>query len=254
MKSLWEAGGTAHGVWTTLADPVTIGLAARAGFDYTCIDMQHGLVTASELPVVLRFLAGSGTTPIVRVPSDETAVISRALDLGARGVVLPMVDSAEQAALAAEAVRYPGLPGGAGVAGRRSWGPIFADLDGVTPPDRANDDALCIAMIETPQGFADVERIAAVDGVDVLYVGPYDLALSTGHGQVTYRDDAEVAAMIQHVVDTALAHGKIPAVHCTDLQMVRDWRARGARMLTTGLDTTIVREAMAAHYRAAVED
>jgi len=67
-------------------------------------------------------------------------------------------------------------------------------------------------------------------------------------------DDAEVAAMIQHVVDTALAHGKIPAVHCTDLQMVRDWRGRGARMLTTGLDTTIVREAMAAHYRAAVED
>lgn len=252
MKQLWQAGGVAHGVWTTLADPVAVALAARAGFDYTCIDLQHGLATLRELPTMLRYLAGTGTTPVVRVPACDTAAITRVLDLGATGVVVPMVDTPEQAAAAVEALRYPASPGSHAVGGRRSWGPVFADLDGAPAPDAANDAAICIVMVETPQGFAHVDEIAAVPGVDVLYVGPYDLALSSGHGQVTYRDDPEVEAMIQHVVDTALAHGLVPAVHCTDLRMVHDWRDRGARMLTTCLDTTVVARAFRDTYEQAV--
>lgn len=251
MKQLWRSGGTALGVWTTLADPVAVGLAARAGYDYTCIDLQHGMVTASTLPVVLRFLAGSGTTPIVRVPSCDAAAVGRALDVGAQGVVVPMVEDAEQAAAAVAALRYPPMPGEPARPGRRSWGPVFADLDPVPGPTDADAEAVCVVMVETPGAFDDVAAIAAVPGVDAVYVGPYDLALSTGHGQVTYRDDPEVEAMIQHVVDTALKAGKVAAVHCTDLAMVHEWRRRGARMLTTGLDTTIVREAFAAHRRAA---
>lgn len=248
MRDIRAGVSVAHGVWTTIADPVVVGLAARAGFDYTCIDMQHGLATDSDLPTLLRYLRGTPTTTVVRVPAADFPAIGRALDLGADGVVVPMVENAEQAALAVAAARYPtSTP-----PGRRSWGPIFADLDGVTPPHVA--DPLVIVMIETPGAFEAVEEIASVPGVDALYVGPYDLALSSGFGQQIYRDDPEIERRIQHVVDTAIRHDLIPAVHCTDLQMVHDWRERGARMLTTGLDTTLVSQAFATRYAEASGD
>ncbi len=112
MKDLWKSGGVAYGVWTTLADPVSIGIAGRAGFEYTCVDLQHGLATFSEVPTILRYLRDSDTTPIVRVAANEEALINRALDLGARGVVVPLVNTTEEAEAAVRACRYPALPGG----------------------------------------------------------------------------------------------------------------------------------------------
>src|SRR5674476_322343 len=107
MKDLWKSGGVAYGVWTTLADPVSIGIAGRAGFEYTCVDLQHGLATFSEVPTILRYLRDSGTTPIVRVAANDEALINRALDLGARGVVVPLVNTTEEAEAAVRACRYP---------------------------------------------------------------------------------------------------------------------------------------------------
>lgn len=254
LKELWAQGGTAHGVWTTIADPLAVTLAARAGFDYTCIDLQHGMAGFAELPTLLRYLRGTGTAPIVRIPACDTAAITRALDLGAEGVVVPMVEDAAQARAAVAAARYPALPGEPESHGRRSWGPIFADLGEALSPTEANRRSVVVVMIETPGAYENLDEIAAVPGVDVLYVGPYDFALSSGFGQVTYRDDPEVERRIQRVVDTALAAGKVPAVHCTDVRMVHDWRARGARMLTTGLDTTVIAEAFAARYAVATAE
>lgn len=252
MREVWNRGEVAYGLWTTIADPFLVGLAGRAGFEYTCIDLQHGVATWSELPVLLRFLETSGTTPIVRVQACETSAITRALDLGARGVVVPMVENAEQARTAVAAARYAAMPGRPDSHGQRSYGPIFAALDGAPSPDRVNEEAIVIVMIETPGAYAAIEEIAAVPGVDVLYVGPYDLALSSGFGQAIYRDDPAIETMIQRVVDVAVANGKIPAVHCTDVQMIHDWRERGARMLTSGLDASLVAEAFAARRAQAL--
>ncbi|MDR2566193.1 MAG: hypothetical protein LBC97_09105 [Bifidobacteriaceae bacterium] len=253
MRDVWNSGGVAYGAWTTIADPVAVTLVARGGFDYTCVDLQHGMATFGELPTILRYLMGTGTTRLVRVPSSAAAPITRALDLGAQGVVVPMVEDAEEAARAVAAARYPALPGAPETHGRRSWGPIFWDLGEAPGPAEANEEVIVVVMIETPGAFAQIERIAAVPGVDVLYVGPYDFALSSGYGQATYRDNAEVEQRMRRVVDVALEHGKIPAVHCTDLQMVRDWRERGARMLTACLDTTVIAEAFAARLAGATD-
>lgn len=254
MKKLWSSGGVAHGVWTTLADPVSIGLAARAGFEYTCIDLQHGLATFSELSVILRYVQASGTTAIVRVPANDDAAIHRALDLGAGGVVVPMVNTASEAASAVFACRYPALPGtddSTTGPGGRSWGPIFADLDG--PRDTGDDNraVICVVQIETRQAIENLAAIAAVPGIDALYVGPNDLALSCGFGRATYRDNAEIDAMIHSVIEACDANGIVAGVHCSDLDMLRDWKAGGARMLTTGIDTTIYRSALRQHYVAA---
>jgi len=174
MKDLWKSGGVAYGVWTTLADPVTTGMAARAGFDYTCIDLQHGLATFSELPTILRYVRGTATTPIVRVPSNDNSAIHRALDLGARGVIVPLVNTAQEAAAAASACRYPALAAtedttsDAVGGGSRSWGPFLADLDGATGPDEENEATICIVMIETPEAIENLEAIASVPGIDAL--------------------------------------------------------------------------------------
>lgn len=254
MKNLWKSGGTAYGVWATLADPVSIGLAARAGFEYTCIDLQHGLTTFEHLPAILRFLGQSSTTPIVRVPANDEASIHRALDLGAHGVVVPMVNTPQEAADAVSACRYPALPGedsSASGSGSRSWGPIFADLDGPRDTDADNAAVSCILQIETRQAIDNLAEIAAVPGIDALYVGPNDLALSCGYGRETYRDNPAIDGMIRSVIAACDANGIVAGVHCSDLDMVHHWRANGSRMLTTGIDTTIVRLALRQQYLAA---
>lgn len=257
MKHLWINGEVAYGIWTTLADPVTIGLAGRAGFEYTCIDLQHGLATFAELPTILRFLEAAPTTPIVRVPANETPAITRALDLGARGVVVPMINTAADAARAVAAARYPALPTGQEPAdpatqiGERSWGPIFADLDGVAVTDDDNAAISVIIMIETAQALENVAEIAAVPGVSALYVGPNDLALSLGYGRATYRSEPAMEEAISRVVTAAQQAGIVAGVHCSDPQMVHYWRDRGAQMLTTALDTTLAKQAFGQRYQVA---
>lgn len=255
MKDLWKSGGVAYGVWTTLADPVSIGIAGRAGFEYTCVDLQHGLATFSEVPTILRYLRDSGTTPIVRVAANEEALINRALDLGARGVVVPLVNTTEEAEAAVRACLYPALPGGTddliSRGGGRSWGPIFADLDGARDTDADNLAAICIVQIETRQAIDNLADIAAVPGIDALYVGPNDLALGCGYGRATYRDKSEIATMIEAVIAACKKNDIVAGVHCSDIDMVHHWRAKGAQMLTAGIDTTIVRVALRQHYTSA---
>lgn len=259
MKHLWINGGVAYGIWTTLADPVTIGLAGRAGFEYTCIDLQHGLATFAELPTILRYLDSAPTTAIVRVPANDTAAITRALDLGARGVVVPMINTPADAARAVAAARYPALPvdtepsDPATQIGERSWGPIFADLDGVANTDEDNAAVSVIIMIETAQALENVAEIAAVPGVTALYVGPNDLALSLGYGRATYRTEPALEQAIGRAVAAAQQAGVVAGVHCSDPQMVHYWRERGAQMLTTALDTTLAKQAFAQRYRVAAD-
>lgn len=238
LRRLWAADRPAFGVWSSLVDPAVAELVAGTDFDYVAVDLQHGLATFTELPAMLQAMRAAGRAPLVRVPWNDASLIMRALDTGAAGVIVPMVESGEQAAAAASACRFPPH-------GTRSWGPMWGDVrdDGALPPAEQDTNVLCIVMVETQAGVDAIDEIVRTPGVDAVYIGPNDLALGTGYGRHTYRDSPPVADLIQRLTDACRDAGLACGLHCSDTEMALDWARRGMRMLTAAADTTLLRRA-----------
>lgn len=163
------AGGPRYGCFCALADPFAAETLARCGYDWVLVDLQHGMADLADLPGLVTAVEGSGAAPVVRTASADPTQIGRALDLGAWAVVVPMVETAEQAAAAVAATRYAPH-------GTRSYGPIRGRA--ATPPTW--DAPRCLVMVETATGVKNIEAIAAVPGLLGVLVGPSDLAISLG--------------------------------------------------------------------------
>jgi 4-hydroxy-2-oxoheptanedioate aldolase len=165
------------GYWIGSDNAAMTERIARIGFDFVCLDAQHGLLDAAAclrgLFAIDAAAPASGTSGVVRVSVNRPEEIGRALDAGAAGVIVPLVNSAEEAVAAATACRYPPT-------GVRSYGPVRSGLRIGPDPDTANQSVACVVMIETLAGLNHVEEIAAAPGVDALYVGPSDLSLALG--------------------------------------------------------------------------
>ncbi len=236
LRQTWAEGRPAVGVWSMLADPVVAELIGSCDADYVVVDLQHGAATWADLPTLCQAMRAGGRAPLVRVPWNEPVHVMRALDCGAAGVVVPLVDSVEDAVRALRACAFPPM-------GDRSWGPMWGDVrgDGALPPAQQDAGVLCVVMVETSAGMDAVAEIAAVPGVDAVYVGPNDLALGCGHGRATYRDSTEVDALLQRVVDACRAAGTVAGLHCSDTEMAAHWAGRGFGMVTTATDTTVLR-------------
>lgn len=161
------------GLWSSLADAATLRLLASAAPGWLVLDAQHGTWSDGDLAAVLPLL----DTPVptwVRLADDRASGIGRALDAGADGVIVPLVDSPEQAAAAVRACRYPPL-------GQRSWGPAAPLVGRAAPtPDDANARVRCAVMVETAAALAAAGPIAGTPGLDMVFVGPFDLALALG--------------------------------------------------------------------------
>jgi len=200
-------GDRSVGYWMLLDAPIAAERLARVGYDYLCLDMQHGLFTWQAVAQALQVIDGTDTAGFVRVPSKSAADIGQALDLGARGIILPLVESSAEAAQLAAAARYA-------PEGTRSFGPLRAGLRLGPRPADVNREVLVVAMIETARGLADVEAIAATPGIDALYIGPADLALSLGGA---YPSDPAIAdefeAALARVRDAARTAGKAVGIH-----------------------------------------
>jgi 4-hydroxy-2-oxoheptanedioate aldolase len=193
-------------------------------------------------------IGGSPTQPIVRAPSSRPADLQPLVDTGATTFLVPMVESGEQAAAAVAAVRYPPR-GTRGVATTRAsrWGRI-ADYW-----QRADDEMCVVVQIESVAGLAAIEEIAAVDGVDALFVGPSDLAAALGHLGRPGHEDVQTA--VQGAIGRSRAAGRPVGVFATDATAARRYRDAGATFLAAGVDTTILASAtaaLAASYGAAV--
>jgi 4-hydroxy-2-oxoheptanedioate aldolase len=248
LRDLWRQDRPAFGLWSSLADGPTAELLAATAFDYVCVDLQHGLATFSTLPSMVQAMRGAGRAPVVRVPWNEPAGIMRALDIGASAVVVPLVNSADDARQAAAACRFP-------PDGDRSWGPMWSDVrsGGVLSPAEQNAAVLCLVMVETQAGVDALDEIVRVPGVDGVYIGPSDLALGCGYGRATYRESSEIERLFQHIADTCRAAGTVCGLHCSDTEMATHWAGRGMRMLTAGHDVHLLRMAAAAAW-ASVDD
>lgn len=198
-----RAGETTVGLAMAMNDPIVAEYFAHSGIDWVWIDEQHGSFDRASMRHAIQVIAPTGTAPIVRVGSNEFFRIGRALDMGALGVIVPMVNSAEEAEAAVYAAKYP--PRG----GRSSGGARLAFL-GDDYPEAANDGTCVIVMIETRRAVAAVEEIARVDGVDCVFLGPTDLSLSLG----TERGSEEHEAAIARVLESANAAGRPAGIPC----------------------------------------
>ena len=215
-------------------------ILANAGARFAIYDMEHTGLGFETLKWLFATTRGLEMEPMVRVPTGEYTWIARALDLGARGVMVPMVESLEQAEALARACRYP-------PEGRRGAAFGFAQCDylGGDVAEKMRDyhaRTLLIAQIETERGLQNVEAIAAVDGVDVLWVGHFDLSNFMGiPGQF---DHPDFLASMKHVAHVAKKHGKIAGFMATDKAWVERAKAMGYTMMAAGTDTALLQSAL----------
>jgi len=247
LRELWDGTEATIGGWLSIPSPFSAELMGRCGFDWVCIDTQHGVIGYDQMMPMLETLSITATPAFVRVPWNQPDHIMKALDAGAQGVIVPMVDNEEDARAAVRAAKYPPV-------GTRSWGPIRAALD--VPdysPETANRRTIVAVMIETPGGVENLDAILAVPGVDAVYVGPSDLALGHGMSPTLNATDPEHVRLIETIVDRCRAHGIVAGIHCDSVETVHRWHARGYGMFTVGSDAALMRGAATAVVASAFE-
>ena len=235
LRELWDGGGVTVGGWCVIPSAFSAELMGRSGFDWVCIDTQHGLIGYEQMVLMLQALAITGTPAFVRVPWNSPGDLMKTLDAGAQGVIVPMVNSAEEARRVVGACRYP-------PDGYRSWGPIRAALgvEGYAPAI-GNRRVVVAVMIETAAGVAAADEIVSVPGVDAVYVGPNDLAITHGMSPSADTFTDEHAQVVERVLAACQRHGVTPGIHCGSVETARRWRERGFRMLNVTSDGVFLR-------------
>jgi 4-hydroxy-2-oxoheptanedioate aldolase len=237
----------AHGGWCMVPSAFLTEVVSAAGCDWLCIDTQHGLIDDAHMRVMVQAAAIRRTPTVVRVPWNEPAAIMRALDAGADGVIVPMVNSVEEAIAAASATRYP-------PAGFRSWGPLRSGM--AQPgfdPELGNRQTVCLVMIETIEAFQRLEGILDVPGVDGVFVGPNDLAIShSGSNAEAARSPRDVE-MIERIAAACEERGLAAGISCSDAAEAQRWQRVGYTLLGLPSDAGLLGDALAgvlAHARA----
>ena len=225
------AGETTFGSWLSMASPVAAEIAGQAGFDWLVIDTEHGMGGEGAILPQLHAIGGSGATALVRVERNDRLRISRALDLGAGGLVVPRIDSAAEVTQALAWMRFPPA-GQRGVAlGIRGQG--FGRV-GHADVGSMNDVALGVFQVETASAVADAEAIAAQPGADVLFVGPADL--SHALGVPGGFDEPIYLAALDEVVAACRTHGKAAGILLYDPAAIAPHLDRGFRFIGLGSD------------------
>jgi 4-hydroxy-2-oxoheptanedioate aldolase len=242
-----RAGETVYSAWCNLGSPIVAETIAREGFGCVVLEQQHGLWDTASIVTGIGAVHYAGSTPAMRVPLADFAFVSRALDMGAEAIIAPMINSAADARQFV-AAKYPPL-------GERSWGATRAmTLQGKTSAvdylREANDGTLTLAMIETQTALANVDAIAAIPGIDALFIGPYDLSTTLSGGKAQDIQAPKVERAIDQICLAAKKAGKIPGIYCRDVERALAMAKRGFRFLAVGSDLGILREGAAAQIKA----
>ena len=223
------------GLWVALASPYAAEIVAGSGYDWLLIDGEHGPNDIPLLSAQIQAVARSGSHPMVRLPVGETWMIKQILDTGAQTLLIPMVESVEQAKALIRAVRYPphGVRGVGAALGRASQFSRIGDY-----LETANDEICLIVQIESRAGLAALDDIAALEGIDGLFVGPSDLAADMGYlGQPGH---PEVTAAIKDAFDRIAEAGKARGIMTLSLDQAHLYRAMGADFMAIGTDVTLL--------------
>lgn len=238
FKKALASPGAQIGLWLALADAYSTELCATAGFDWLLIDGEHGPNDLRSMLASLQAVAPYSSHPVVRIPQGDTALIKQVLEIGATTLLVPMVESAEQARALVAATRYPphGVRGvGSGLARSSRWSAYPNYLH------EANDSICLLVQVETAAAMAQIDEIARVDGVDGVFIGPADLSASMGHlGNPGHPD---VRQAIDAAIARILAAGKAPGILATEEALAQHYIGLGARFVAVGVEATLLARA-----------
>jgi 4-hydroxy-2-oxoheptanedioate aldolase len=238
FKAAVRHGSIQFGLWVGLTDTVAVEIAAGAGFDWLVLDSEHA---PNDVPSLLRGLQALAAYPvsgIVRIACADVSTVKRVLDIGAQNVLVPMIDTPEQARQMVEAMRYPpqGVRGvGTALARAARWNRVSDYYQ------RANQEVCLIVQVESQRGLDNIEAIAAVEGVDALFIGPGDLAASIGYlGNASH---PTVRAAIRDAFQRIRATGKGCGSFAVEEAVAREYLAEGCQFVALGADTLLLARA-----------
>jgi 4-hydroxy-2-oxoheptanedioate aldolase len=247
IRDVWARGEPAVSAWLSIGNSYTAEIAGWAGYDSVLVDLQHGMTGIGTMIAMLQAISATPATPIVRVPSCDPALIMKALDAGAFGIICPMIDNACEARTFVSATRYPPL-------GNRSFGPARGLLYGGSDyPAHANDLIVRLGMIETLDGLMNIDDICSVEGLDGIFIGPNDLGLAMGKGSSGDPTDDTVKAAILRCLASARAHGKHAGIFCPSAAVAARRSGEGFDFVVPNSEVNLLKSVLVAEARAARE-
>ena len=237
LKQIWQSGGAAVNGWLAIPNGFSAETMAQAGWDSVTVDLQHGVQDYMSMVSCFQAMQAHPVLPMVRVPWNEPGIVGKVLDAGAYGVICPMVNTVEEARNFISYCRYP--PDGA-----RSNGPIRAGIYGVSTgyQKTANEEVLCIPMIETREAVANLDAILDVPGVDAVYIGPSDLGFSHGLIPILDREEPEMLAILERVAKSARRAGRAAGIHCGSTAYAKRAIGMGFQLVTVGSDAVFINQ------------
>jgi 4-hydroxy-2-oxoheptanedioate aldolase len=244
IKKLLAAGRPALGTFCTSASAMLAETLGQAGYDFVIVDLQHGENNLGNLQGMLQAVSATPATPVVRVPVNAPVYIQRALDLGAYGIIVPLVNTRADAEAIVQSVRYAPV-------GDRSWGPLRAAL--YAGPDyfaKSAEELLTIVMLETADGVGHAREILSVPGIDGCFIGANDLSISLGFPAELSEYPPQVEEAILRIRDAAQAVGKAPGIQTYSAENANVRIAQGFRFVSIQSDFRMVRLGAAETLRA----
>jgi 4-hydroxy-2-oxoheptanedioate aldolase len=221
LRRKWAEGKKTINGWCSIPSPFCAEVMSHCGFESVTVDLQHGLVDYQTALGMLQAISTTEATPLCRVPWREAGIIMKMLDAGAYGVICPMVNTRDQAEELVSYARYAPQ-------GQRSFGPTRAVIyGGADYGQKANEEILVLAMIETVQALENLEAIMTTPGLDGVYVGPADLSLSMGYTPRLDPEQPEVLKEMKRIVDTAKKHKLIAGLHVGSVEFTKRMFADG---------------------------
>ncbi len=248
IRSRLLSGGTFVFPWLGMAGAAQAGQIARLGFDAVAVDLQHGMVGEGDAPAMVAAITAAGLPAVIRVRWNEPGLVGFALDMGAAAVIAPMVNSAAEAKALVKSAKYPPL-------GQRSWGGYaMVQTAGVSAAEYlrdANSHTLVFAMIETREALAALDEIAAVKGLDGLFVGPSDLTIALTDGGSLDRSGAATIAAMRKVAEVCKSRGLVAGAFAGTPDFCRAYAALGFRFMAGPTDTDLFNRGAEAFRKAA---
>jgi 4-hydroxy-2-oxoheptanedioate aldolase len=247
FKRALKAGKPQIGLWSTLSSSYTVEVVAGAGFDWLLLDSEHSPVDIENLLTQLQAAAPYASHPIVRIPWNDMVNMKRVLDIGAQSLLIPYVQTAEEARSAVASTRYPpaGVRGVAGTTRATRFGRVKEYAK------RAHEEICVLVQVETQSALGSIEAICAVDGVDGVFIGPADLHASMGHAGETA--NAKVKPLIDDAIRRIRKAGKAPGILTPNEADARHWLECGALFVAVGSDAGILArgaDALAAKFKS----
>jgi 4-hydroxy-2-oxoheptanedioate aldolase len=237
VKEKWRRGEVAYGAWLTIPSAYPAEIVAHAGYDWACVDMQHGHIGYGDAVTMLLALSTTDTMAFVRVPWNEPGIIGKVLDAGAMGVIIPMTNSAEETRAAVAACLYPPL-------GSRSYGPGRAALYGGPGYfDGANDEIAVVPMIETKEALGALDEILSVPRAEAVLLGPSDMSISLGMRPGLQNPGAWEEAW-RRIAEACERHGVVAGVYA-NAALAAKHAAAGYRMIAVTNDATALAQSAA---------